>query len=253
MDEKNVAALNGMGLITQWIEWDYIKAEEYYLRTIDNPELQWSFTDAYPYFLIQMNRPADAREMISNRKQLLGSAYNNFSTIQTHILSGDSVEVYDLIKKFLISFGEPEYNSAGDIYIWLGEYDSAKFYLESALQSAAAQMAIPRWQSALACAYYHTGDHEQAQLIINELSHKSDTTSVGSPAFFIGWYYSSIGEMDSAFYWLEKAFNNRSIEMPWLKVNPAFDSLKDDERYWDLYERTGHKAYDDYIASNEPK
>ena len=39
--------------------------------------------------------------------------------------------------------------------------------------------------------------------------------------------------------------------MPWLKVNPAFNSLKDDPRYWDLYERTGHKAYDDYMASKK--
>ncbi|MEN8193962.1 MAG: hypothetical protein ABFS12_14155, partial [Bacteroidota bacterium] len=49
LDGENVAALNGMGLITQWVEWDYIKAEEYYLKTIDNPSVRWSFTDAYPY------------------------------------------------------------------------------------------------------------------------------------------------------------------------------------------------------------
>jgi len=253
LDSKNVAALNGMGLINQWLEWDYIKAEEYYLNTIDNPSVRWSFTDAYPYFLIQMNRPADAREMISNRKQLLGSSWNKYIIIQSHILSGDIEEVRTLFREFLSTFGESEYTSCGDICLWLGEYDSAKSYLESAMQSENAQMSIPRWQSALASTYYYTGDHKQAESIISMLIQKSDTTSVGSPAFFIGWYYSGIGEVDSAFYWLEKAFNNRSIEMPWLKVNPAFDSLKDDERYWDLYERTGHKAYDDYIASNEPK
>ena len=58
-----------------------------------------------------------------------------------------------------------------------------------------------------------------------------------------------MGQVDSAFYWLERAFRNRSAEMPWLKVDPAFDILKDDDRYWDLYERTGHKAYDDYMAT----
>jgi len=81
------------------------------------------------------------------------------------------------------------------------------------------------------------------------LIRKSDTSAVGSPAFFTGWYYSRIGEVDSAFYWLEKAYNNRSPEMPWLKADPAFNNLKDDDRYWDLYERTGHKAYDEYMAS----
>jgi tetratricopeptide (TPR) repeat protein len=101
----------------------------------------------------------------------------------------------------------------------------------------------------MALAYHKTKDYEQAQIIISRLIEKSDTTSVGYPAYFTGWYYSWIGEVDSAFYWLEKAYKNRSPEMTWLKVDPAFNNLKDDDRYWDLYERTGHKAYDDYMAS----
>ena len=85
--------------------------------------------------------------------------------------------------------------------------------------------------------------------IINHLFNKSKRTSAGSPEYYTGWYYSGLGEVDSAFYWLEKAYNKRSPEMPWLKVDPVFKNLKEDKRYWDLYERTGHKAYDDYINS----
>ena len=33
--------------------------------------------------------------------------------------------------------------------------------------------------------------------------------------------------------------------------------IHEDDRYWDIYERTGHQAYDDYIANEaggfEPK
>jgi hypothetical protein len=88
-------------------------------------------------------------------------------------------------------------------------------------------------------------------MVINQLIKKSDTTSIGSPQYFTGWYYSGIGEVDSAFYWLEKAYQNRSPEMPWLKVDLAFKNLKNDNRYRDLYKRTGHKAYDDYISNLE--
>ena len=180
---------------------------------------------------------------------MIGSAWNRFLIIQTHIISGDTEEATDLVSDFLISFGKSEYNSVGEIYLWLGENDSAKFYLESAVQSEFSEMSIPRWQSNLALSYNTTGDTEQAQSIIDKLIMTSDTSTIGSPAFFIGLYYSGIGEIDAAFYWLEKAYNNRSIEMPWLKVNPSFNNLKDDDRYWDLYERTGHKAYDEYMAS----
>lgn len=60
-----------------------------------------------------------------------------------------------------------------------------------------------------------------------------------------------IKELETFFYWLEKAYQNRSAEMPWLKVNPVFKIFRDDDRYWDLYERTGHKAYDEYMAGSK--
>ena len=45
-------------------------------------------------------------------------------------------------------------------------------------------------------------------------------------------------------------FENSIAVLPWLKVDPAFNNLKDDDHFRDLYERTGHKAYDDYMASS---
>jgi tetratricopeptide (TPR) repeat protein len=108
-------------------------------------------------------------------------------------------------------------------------------------------MFLPRFQACLALVYHKTKKYQQAQAIINQLINKSKETSVGSPEYFAGWYYSGIGEVDSAFYWLEKAYNKHSPEMPFLKVTPVFKNLKNDDRYWDLYARTGHKAYDEYM------
>jgi hypothetical protein len=110
---------------------------------------------------------------------------------------------------------------------------------------------LPRYQAGLAVAYHETGQVDQVNRIVNDIILRSDTTSAGSPAYFAGWYYSWIGEPDSAFFWLEKAVKNRSIEIPWLKVDPAFTCLRDDPRYRDLYERTGHQAFDEYMASRK--
>ncbi len=82
-------------------------------------------------------------------------------------------------------------------------------------------MLIPRFQTSLALAYEKTNSLQEARKIINQLIAKSNSTSAGSPAYYTAYYYSGIGEVDSAFYWLEKAFDNRSPEMPWLKVDPA--------------------------------
>ena len=171
--------------------------------------------------------------------------------LRCYILQGNHPKAYALMPNILGAMGLAGFAQAGEAYIWLGAYDSARFYLEAAMQvpEEDPEILAPRFQADLALAYRKTGALEEAGAIIDQLIQSSDTTAVGSPAFFTGWYYSAIGETDSAFYWLEKAYQNRSPEMPWLKVNPAFKSLKDDPRYWDLYERTGHKAYDDYLAS----
>ena len=89
------------------------------------------------------------------------------------------------------------------------------------MQSEDSEMLAPRFQAYLALVYEKTNSHQESRKIINQLIAKSDSTSAGSPTYFTGWYYSGIGEVDSAFYWLEKAYKNRSPEMPWLKVYPG--------------------------------
>jgi len=248
LDKDNVSAIINMAVINFFVQWDYIKAEEYFSRITDYLSTDFIPLYGYTLFLIEMGRCNEVLELIDKSMIAIDEI-----AVQAHVVLGNNREAYDLINSCLYAYGKPSYTWIGDLFNWLGEYDSARYYLESAmkLKDQNPEILTPRFQACLAVASYHTGAQNQTRLIINQLIKKSDTTSVGSPAFFTGHYYSWIGEVDSAFYWLEKAYNNRSPEMPWLKMDPAFNSLKDDPRYWDLYERTGHKAYDDYMASEK--
>jgi TolB-like protein len=246
LDPNNASAHMGNGNVHEWARWDYVEAEKEYLKAIElepnNPLVyQWPAE-----FYVKMEQLESLWEIIdkSSEKDLLFKSVWHGS-----ILSGNNQEAYTSL---IIASGEVmQCRWIGESYIWLGEYDSAKFYLEYAMKNEHPDMLSPRLQADLAIAYEKTNHLQQARTIINQLIAKSDTTSVGSPGYFTGWYYSWMGDKDSAFYWLEKAYENRSPEFPWLKVDPAFNSLKDDPRYWDLYERTGHKAYDDYMASRK--
>jgi tetratricopeptide (TPR) repeat protein len=51
--------------------------------------------------------------------------------------------------------------------------------------------------------------------------------------------YAQLGERDRAFEFLEKAYNERSTVLLWLKVSPEFDSLRSDPRFDDLMRRVG--------------
>ena len=246
LDQNNGIAHFIMGNINEWGRWDYIKAEKEYLKSI---ELLPNRVDNYNLigeFYIKMNRPDNAIPLL---KKVYESDLNTRGNLiaKSYILSGNKKEAYDSLNKFAESCEEYMYKWVGEGFIWLEDYDYAKLYLESALKSKDSQMFLPRFQACLALVYHKTKKYQQAQAIINQLINKSKETSVGSPEYFAGWYYSGIGEVDSAFYWLEKAYNKHSPEMPFLKVTPVFKNLKDDDRYWDLYARTGHKAYDEYM------
>jgi hypothetical protein len=49
--------------------------------------------------------------------------------------------------------------------------------------------------------------------------------------------YLGLGATDSAFEWLEKAYDERSTWLFWVKVDPRFDSLRGDPRFRDLLKR----------------
>jgi hypothetical protein len=52
--------------------------------------------------------------------------------------------------------------------------------------------------------------------------------------------YAGLGEIDRAFEYLEKAFEERSSYMAYLKVTPFVDALRGDPRFGDLLRRMGH-------------
>jgi TolB-like protein/Tfp pilus assembly protein PilF len=248
LDKNNFRAHYGMGLLYEWVRWDYIRAEEEYIKLTD---LKPNYSPGYGLiveFFLKMNRPEKALlyiEKIPEREM----SFALDQLLRIHVLTGNQDGAYATINEHINLFGEDWSYRIGEYYLLLEEYDSAKIFLESAMQSERQEMLLPRFQACLALAYHKTKNYQGAQSIIDQQIKLSRETSSGSPAYFCGWYYSAIGDINSAFYWLEKAYRNRSPEMPWLKVDPVFKNLKEDDRYWDLYKRTGHKAYDEYLAN----
>jgi hypothetical protein len=47
------------------------------------------------------------------------------------------------------------------------------------------------------------------------------------------------GNRDKAFAWLERAFEERSVNMPFLKVHPLLETLRSDPKFQDLVRRVG--------------
>jgi hypothetical protein len=58
----------------------------------------------------------------------------------------------------------------------------------------------------------------------------------------IGTLYTRAGKNDEALEWLEKAYQARDQNMPYLGVDPIFDTLRDDPRFQALLRRMNFRS-----------
>ena len=59
------------------------------------------------------------------------------------------------------------------------------------------------------------------------------------PSGSIGILYGALGELDEAFAWLEKAYDERDPQLTYLKVGRRFEPLRQDQRFQQLVHRMG--------------
>lgn len=93
-------------------------------------------------------------------------------------------------------------------------------------------------RASLAHAFAVTGNRVGAETILRDLQHKSKDSYV-SP-YALATIYAGLGEKDKAFQYLEKAYDERSLDISWsLKSDLRIDNLRSDPRFQDLARRIG--------------
>lgn len=242
LDPYNMLANAGRAFLNYWIRWDYTGMEDF-KKAFPNASQNDLVASMLMLYELQMGH---YNKVLFMHSKDTATDY----LLKANILLGNHREAENQINQ-MVAYNNPVskmYVIEG--YIWLQEFDTALSYMESE-ELKNSTIIFPRYGADKAVIFFKTGNEDLARSIIGQLIEASDTTTIRSPAYFTGWYYSWIGERDSAFYWLDKAVNNHSVEIPWLKVDPAFSSLKDDPRYLDLLEDTRFKEYDEYMASTK--
>ncbi len=90
----------------------------------------------------------------------------------------------------------------------------------------------------LAHAYAGIGRKAEARKMLRELEQKSAEVPV-SP-YAIATLYATLGDKDSAFRFLEKAYREKALDLSWhLKADLRIDNLRSDPRYQSLLQRVG--------------
>ena len=91
--------------------------------------------------------------------------------------------------------------------------------------------------AALGHAYAASGNKVEARKTLKKLDDLSNERYVDP--FFRGTIYAGLGENDRTFEWLQRAYDERSPFLVFLKVDPDLDTLRSDPRYSDLVKKVG--------------
>jgi hypothetical protein len=91
--------------------------------------------------------------------------------------------------------------------------------------------------AALGHVYAVAGRKGEARKILAELEELAKHRYV-SP-YDRATVYAGLGEKDQAITWLERAYQERSDGLVFLKVEPKFDGLRSDPRFVDLLRHVG--------------
>ncbi|MCI4331979.1 MAG: tetratricopeptide repeat protein [Thermoplasmata archaeon] len=123
------------------------------------------------------------------------------------------------------SFG-PAHLWFGRPYLQKGMYDEAIAEIRQAVESSGkSTISI----AVLAHAYASAGRRPEALEILNELLDRSRTRY--TPSYWLALVYTGLGDADQAIAWLERAYEERSSWLLWIKVEPRFDPLRSDPRF----------------------
>jgi len=237
IDPNMAEAYSSLGFIDCCFNWDWHASEEGYLKAI---ELKPNYPTAHHWYgelLTILGRFNEAAEVLQTAQELdsLSLAINvdlAASFYYARDFRRSERQLHNLLEL------NPRFVRAltmlGRVYDQLGEYDLAVETLE---QAVAVSGNDPVTRSALALTLARGSGQEKAKALLTALQEESDHRYIST--FGLGLIRHSLGEVDISFEYFEKAFESRDVELVFLKVNPALDSLRSDTRFESLVTRVG--------------
>ena len=216
-------------------DWDWAGAEREFQRAI---ELNPSYPTAhnwYGEYLMAVGRINDALPQLNRAHDLNPqSPVINTALGSYWYYAGDYPQAIGQFQKTLA--GEPAFVPA---HLYLGRtYQQQRSYSQ----------ALPEFQKALELSgegsqelsglgqfYAASGREKEARKIIDDLKQRSQQTYV-QPMWIAG-IYAALGSRNEAFEWLQKAYDDRSVSLVYLKIDPVFKPLRSDPRFTELLGR----------------
>jgi len=217
-------------------QWQWAEAEAEFRRALDlNPNdavAQNGFAD----WLLSQGRPEEALAWARRAREHDPLAVSGVKIGWILFQSHRYEEAIHELRSVLAVF--PDQTGAlwflGFALIANGQAEEAIPVLEKVVSASGHS---PAAIGVLIRAYAHAGRRTDALRLLEELKRRQKTSYV-PPAAFVNAYL-GLDDKEQAFVWFEKAYEEKSNILQFLKVHPYFDPVRGDPRFADLVHRVG--------------
>ena len=234
LDGSLAEAHRSLAGVKIYYDWDWPGAETELKRAI---ELNSHYADAYRTYAVYFMVMGRFQEALTETKRALEL---DPVAVRNHKLPGmilyfagqydRAIEQYEKALEM-----EPGYPQAqreiGLAYEQKGMYQEALAALKKTLD-------VPgNTEADIAHVYAVSGNQSEAERILNELIQKSEHTYV-SP-YDIAIVYTGLGKREKSLEWLNRAYQDHSYFMSWLKIDPRLRELHSDPQFEALVRQVG--------------
>src|SRR6185503_13626783 len=232
LDDKLAEAHTSLAFVKFGFDWDWAEAERGFKQAIQlNPGYAFAY-NFYAVMLAAFGRFDEAFERIkkaheldplslpinTNLGWLLYLAHRYDESIQQYLKTIELDEGFGLAHRRLAQ-----------------TYERKQMYSDAAAEFDKAIMLSGEdveWLSAHGHFYAILGETHKANEVLNRLESLATTRYV--PAYLIARVYLGLGDIDRTFELLDKACDERYGYLAYLKVEPLFDSIREDPRFVEL-------------------
>jgi len=228
-----------------WSDWDFTKAERFYLQAIKAAPNDEGGHSGYGYYLMTVGRPVEARAELEISRKLAPSKVTIFRVIgQTYHAQRDYTNAIDFYRKALEL--EPHhfvaYNMIGCAQVAMGDYLAAITNFEkAAILSGANEAESKRSSEELRRAFNEGGAHGYWQEQWKRTEKKPN-----EEFYWKAIIKNQLGEIEETFGWLNKSYETHerigSGCETWLNYilwHHWWDELHEDPRFKELLEKVG--------------
>ena len=217
-------------------DWDFAGAEQEYKKALQLAPTSSEVHFGYGNFLVAMGRTEEALNEFRNALQNDPLSLNVLTNIAWALyVAGRHAEAEAQIR--MVIERDPTFARAyltqGEIFEEQGRFDEAARSIENFRQLSQDPLA----DMALGHVYAVAGRKAEALKVASALEEKVRQNHVSS--FLPAVVYAGLNDKDKAFYWLERAYQERSNWFLLIKVGRRMKNLHGDPRFDDLLKRIG--------------